>query len=247
MKDIFDAIDSRIKSPVFGYFLLSMIAFNWKPIFFLIFDDGSVVDRITYFDEHTNFLTLFLYPIGSTFLYILCYPWIQYASIWISSKPTHLKITQNLKAEHNKILEQKRLEDSRNELNKSLEQGIIDQAKRDQKLTEEFKDDESREKVQSEINSMRAKTALKAKVSDFSLNDGHMKILLIMSEKNGISSAKELVNSSGFKYIKSQHLINQLLENDYLSIYNTNYGGGDFQYKLTDKAMKEIVESGLAD
>ncbi len=86
MKDILEALDSRIKSPVFGYFILSMVAVNWKPFFFLFFDDGSVISRIIYFEVNTTSTSLFFYPIFLSGLYSLIYPWVQYAFIWTSFK-----------------------------------------------------------------------------------------------------------------------------------------------------------------
>ena len=51
MKEIIDEIESRIKNPFFGYFALSLIAVNWKELFYLVSGKSSVIERIAFFNN----------------------------------------------------------------------------------------------------------------------------------------------------------------------------------------------------
>ena len=54
MKDIVDAINSRVKEPYFGYAFLSFLAINWKAIFLLIYSKGSAEAKIIAFEGTTT-------------------------------------------------------------------------------------------------------------------------------------------------------------------------------------------------
>ena len=45
MNEILEALATRIKSPIFGYFVLSWVAFNWRPLFYLFFSNTVIDDR----------------------------------------------------------------------------------------------------------------------------------------------------------------------------------------------------------
>jgi hypothetical protein len=62
MKDIIDTIDSRIKNPFFGYFILALLSLNWAQIFYLLADSSSVTNRITYFKNATDIYSLLIIP-----------------------------------------------------------------------------------------------------------------------------------------------------------------------------------------
>jgi hypothetical protein len=234
MKDIFEAIDSRIKSPVFGYFILSMLALNWQPIFFLLFDDGSVIDRIAYFDEHTSAETLFVLPLIFTALY----PWLQYAFTWINSKPHELKRGLHNTAEHTDIMKKQKLAQERKEYEETLVSGVIERAKTDQQVTEEFEDKETREKVQSEIESIRQNQI----PSKDKLSKEQIEILKAITINEGAFFRDELINKLSFGTVASEYFIEDLINRNYLVSDNRSAGGKRFS--LTTKGKKYAIDSG---
>lgn len=239
MKDIFEAIDSRIKSPVFGYFILSMLALNWQPIFFLLFDDGSVTDRITYFDEHTSAETLFVLPLIFTALY----PWLQYAFTWINSKPHELKRSLHNTAEHTDIMKKQKLAQERKEYEETLVSGVIERAKTDQKVTEEFEDEETREKVQSEIKSIRQNhSSDKDETKNYQLNEEQIEILKTITVNGGETKTSTLISDMTFDKVRVEYHIETLEKQGYLkSGWSDNLRAK--AVFLTTKSKQLMVES----
>ncbi|MBU1293274.1 MAG: hypothetical protein KJ609_19275 [Gammaproteobacteria bacterium] len=242
MKDIFEAIETRVKSPVFGYFVLSMLAVNWKPFFFLFFDDSSVTSRFSYFDLHSSYTTLLVYPALLAALYSIIYPWIQYTFIWISSKPAHLKNLQNINAEHKQLIEHQKLERLRNEKKKEDELEAIERAKRDQKIVEEITDEGTREKVQSEIKSIRQES--KVMPNNLDITADQLNILEKFSDLDGAVWIDDLLEISPFGGVKTKYLVEELYSKNFIEIYN-NYNNRT-EYKLTTKGMQVVVEKGYA-
>ena len=74
MKDLIEEIDSRIKSPLFGYFFVALLAINWEVLFFLLADKSGAVERIAYFNKNADIYTLILYPFIFTIIYAIAYP-----------------------------------------------------------------------------------------------------------------------------------------------------------------------------
>lgn len=243
MKDIFEAIESRVKSPVFGYFVLSMLAVNWKPFFFLFFDDSSVTSRFAYFDHHSSYVTLLVYPALLAAFYSIFYPWVQYIFIWISSKPAHLKNLQNINAEHKQLIEQQKLENVRSEQKKKAELEVIERAKRDQKIAEEITDEGTREKVQSEIKNIRQENEEMSN-NHLDINADQLNILEKFSDLDGAVWIDDLLEMSPFGGVKTKYLVEELYSKDFIEIYN-NYDNRT-EYKLTTKGMQVVVEKGYA-
>ncbi len=74
--------------------------------------------------------------------------------MYLCIKPTELKNTLQAQSEHQLIIKQQELEDARTRLLSSTEDELIDRAKRDAELAE-IENKEIREKLESEINSLR--------------------------------------------------------------------------------------------
>ena len=106
MNEIFEGIDTRIKSPFFGYFLISALAINWDKLFYLLMDDGDVFLRIGHFQAGTDHLTLLLYPFLFACAYSIFYPWFNLALLFIARKPTDQKNYLQIQSEH-KLLAKK--------------------------------------------------------------------------------------------------------------------------------------------
>jgi hypothetical protein len=54
IKEIFESIGSRIRSPYFGFFVLFSIGLNWKAWLLLILDKLPISERITSLDERAQ-------------------------------------------------------------------------------------------------------------------------------------------------------------------------------------------------
>ena len=51
MNDVIDAINTRFKSPYFGYAVLAFFALNWRGIFLLSATEGDPASRLEAFDS----------------------------------------------------------------------------------------------------------------------------------------------------------------------------------------------------
>lgn len=91
MKEIIDAVfdtaKERMKNPFIGAFILSWVAFNWKPIIVLVFGTGSVEGRISLIEK--NYIDLvwnFVLPICFSLFYVMVLPYIMWLFDKIASK-----------------------------------------------------------------------------------------------------------------------------------------------------------------
>ncbi|WP_028582327.1 hypothetical protein [Desulfogranum japonicum] len=161
MKEIFEALALRIRSPLCGYFLLAFVACNWEPLYFLFWSNDKVMFRIEYFHLHTSWVTFFAVPVSFSIGWTLAYPWVNLLFIKLCTLPTVLKNKMQIEAEH---LVQKRsneLEDERNkenklriEKNRILEQELIDRAKSDQEI-EGISDEAIKSNLKKEVEGIR--------------------------------------------------------------------------------------------
>ena len=88
MKDIIDAVSSRIKTPYFGYAVLAFFALNWRGIFLLVVMTGSPQERLVAFDSATNQYTLLVLPLLVGALVAASTSWVQYV-FEVISVPSH--------------------------------------------------------------------------------------------------------------------------------------------------------------
>lgn len=158
IKDIADAIDTRIKSPFFGYAVLALFAINWRALFFLVVSDTTATDRIINFDAHTSIYTLVWYPLIFGVISAIASPWIGYLFMRITSKPTNLRNFAQADVDHALLLKQKELEEIRNSILKEREQRILEQAKREEEI-DSIENTELRERTRAELEAVRKMAA----------------------------------------------------------------------------------------
>ena len=53
-KDSAEAWLQRVRSPILGSAALLFFAINWKPIWYLVFADKPVLEKLDYFDTNTS-------------------------------------------------------------------------------------------------------------------------------------------------------------------------------------------------
>lgn len=249
MKDLLDEIDSRIKSPFFGYFLFSALAVNWSPLFYLMMHDGEVSSRIEYFQGNTDFLSLFVCPFLIAATYSVAYPWLQFVFTYTSIKPTELRNALQARSEHKLIEVQKNLEVARNNTLKIREEELIDRAKRDEELNE-IEDKSLRNKLQSEIDALRSerdklKNEKPEKISSSQLSDDQIEILKVFAEKSGDLYISDVRKRMNYEQIKTEYLVEDLESNGYLERSYDSFNE-QYMYKLTTKSKKLLVEIGVA-
>lgn len=223
MKDIIDEIDSRIKSPLFGYFIFSLIAINWEQLFYLVVDNGPVSERIAYFHDGTDSLSLFLYPFLLASAFSILYPWLHYIFIFFGTKPTDLKNSLRAQSEHKLLIKKQELEEARSEILKSAETELIERAKRDVELRK-IKDEKIREKLQFEIDQVRkesdeirANLDDKARSKQPSLIKEQEEIIRLITSKGGSMVEKEIIQDSKFEKVKTEYYLEDLEDKGYLS------------------------------
>ena len=91
MKEIFDSFiensKERIKNPFIGAFIISWIAFNWKPILIILFSSKTIEERIEYVE--TNHIDIFYnlwIPLIFAVIYVSFLPYLMLLFDKISSK-----------------------------------------------------------------------------------------------------------------------------------------------------------------
>ncbi len=155
IKEIFESISSRIRSPYFGYFVLFSISINWKEWLLLIFDKLSISERITSFEESTTFASIIVIPLLLGFATALIAPWLKLFFVWAARTPVTKKNLLQVKAE-SKILEEKgRLEKARASLLGTEEESLIAKTQRDLKIRS-IEDEEARKKLEQEVQELRS-------------------------------------------------------------------------------------------
>jgi hypothetical protein len=155
MKEIFEVLEARIKSPVLGYFALTFMAINWQPLFYLIVESKGAIDRIEYFVANTDWKSLILYPAITSSLIAIIYPWINYIFLYLCIKPTEMKNALQAQSEHTLLIKKKQLEELRSEMLSSAERKLIERAQRDQEL-ESIENEEVKEQLKAEIEQLRS-------------------------------------------------------------------------------------------
>jgi len=121
LSNLFKVSNERLKNPLLFSFLLSWIAFNWRPIFTLLLSDKKIEDRISYISENFNEIQYTLYyPFIFSIGFVLLLPYftwlievlVQFAKIGrkrnlISEQLSDLKDKQKLAREEFKYEQEK--------------------------------------------------------------------------------------------------------------------------------------------
>lgn len=90
ISNLFKASNERLKNPLIFSFILSWIAFNWRPVFTLLLSDKKIEDRISYISDNFNEIQYNLYyPLIFSIGYVLLLPYftwlievlVQYAKV----------------------------------------------------------------------------------------------------------------------------------------------------------------------
>ncbi|WP_299940475.1 hypothetical protein [uncultured Microbulbifer sp.] len=230
MKEFIAAVNSRIKSPFYGYFILSFFVFNWRAIFLLLVTGGTGLVRLETFDNQTNIWTMLWYPLISSLILAIASPWVRYCFGLVERMPLQKIDFLLLDAEHLKNIRQEELEKSRNKLLAVKESELIDRALRDEKL-EKVKDEEAKQNVKEEIDNLRDKRdnlSNKLEAPSPKLSAASEELLLgAASEERGI-------------IVKSRSIGNHSIATN-----NISFGrNSPREFAKYEKALDDLVECG---
>lgn len=177
MKEVLDAINTRIKSPYFGYAILAFFALNWRAIFLLVLTEAEPVAKLKAFDSETSCWSLVVLPLVAGAIVAASTHWLRYLFLLIAEKPLELIENSNLEAEHKKALRHAELEQSRAKLTATKESELIDRAKRDEKIAE-IEDESKKKELEEKIEKIRKKR-------DISISEVANELLMAAAEDSG--------------------------------------------------------------
>ena len=235
MKDLLDAINTRVKEPYWGIFVLSFLAFNWKGLFLLSFSAGTAQEKINLFDSETNIWSLLFFPISTALFIVVITPWLK-VLFGFASRLAYEKLnSQELVREHKYLAQKNTLEKERAKALANKESELIDQAKRDVDI-DQIKDEETRNKLKMEIEKLRKernKLANKESVdkNDIDeLSDYELELLYRLNTSQDHCVQKKRINGQDFLVINNAN------------IYEHN--NSPFYYRTMD-AITSLTRKGL--
>ena len=182
LKEIFDAMNSRVRSPIFGSIAIAFLVINWKPIYYLLFANESVEIRFEFFDANTTLLTTVFWPPVIGIAFAVASSWIAFFSAWIAETPTTKRKLLQTKSADRVLTEKLRLEQTRKKFLAAEEKALIEEAKRDEEV-QEIKDPTAREQLEERLDQMR-RNMLENGVQIPSLEALKTKIEILQKERN---------------------------------------------------------------
>ncbi|MEJ2001823.1 MAG: hypothetical protein P8X77_10585 [Maritimibacter sp.] len=231
LKEIMDAMGSRLRSPFFGSIAVVFVISNWKPLFYLVFSSEPVSVRLRFFDLNTDEISLYLLPFGLGMLIAVIAPWLKYAGAIIAAQPTRrLRALHDEEAIERKIADlgrQARLEEAQAAEENAKERRLIEAAKRDREV-EDLGDDE----LEKEIAASREDRDSLRSGSDISqVSERTMAILVsIAASPQGFVVAYE--HNNAFKVNLGGRETSVQGRRDYLKLLND---------------LKQLTENGLLE
>jgi len=182
MKEVFTAINDRLKTPYYGYALLAFLALNWRAIFVLFVFKGNAAERLAAFDSNTSFVKLLIMPLLIGLFVSLINPWLKVLFSWIEKKPRQIYANTISDEEHNKLKYQIKLKIERDALEKVEEDKLISRAKRDSEI-ESIENESVKQKLKSEIEEVRSSNANSKTNNLNTLTKGEIELLTICKEQ----------------------------------------------------------------
>src|SRR6476620_5043925 len=83
MKEAFNAVLERIKSPIYSFFIATWMIINWKIVFIAFSFSYTTTIKLYYIGEElVNTTNTIYWPLTMTGLYFLGYKWIEVLNQW---------------------------------------------------------------------------------------------------------------------------------------------------------------------
>jgi len=233
MKDLVDAVSSRVKSPYFGYAVMSSIALNWHEYFLLAFAEENARQRLLEFNNATNSWSLLILPLLIGFAIAFASPWVRLFYDWVSKKPFELHDFMKLEAQNKITIKEAELEQARNELLAVKESELIERAKRDEEISS-IANEETKEKLSKDIEQLRREreSSKNKNINDnnliFKLSSEALEILKeAANDKNGTITISNTLSRRSIQvgkktygkddqrsFVKYEYALESLLHND---------------------------------
>ncbi len=154
IKEVLDALNTRIRSPIIGSFVIAFVIVNWRSLFYLTFADQLTEEKFIYFDEHTDLRSLILFPAAIGFFMAIVSPWIVLAGAHLAEIPVRKRKFLQIKSSHQILIEKESFENTRRQIKATREEALIDEAIRDQEINK-IEDTEIREELEKKIDESR--------------------------------------------------------------------------------------------
>ena len=150
------AFQERMRTPWIGSILIAFLLWNWQPLLFLVASDTALLTRFNYFEIHTDWRSLFAYPIATGFVFAALKPWISLGMDWLGAWAIHRsKLHADRLAEDRSF---KRLDLQAASLKKKaeIENEIVDHAiERKTKIEGAQLNDDEKEQVQQDLDALQ--------------------------------------------------------------------------------------------
>lgn len=157
IREIFDAISNRIRSPVFGSIAIMFLIINWKPTFYLLFSDVSARSKFIFFDANTTTTSLLAKPVLLGIAFAVVAPWIAYVSSRIAEHPIKLRKLRQITVANETLTAKLTLEQKRNELIEKTAATLTEAAtKRDEEF-QKIEDPKIKADLQTQIDELRSR------------------------------------------------------------------------------------------
>ncbi len=90
LKDSFEALGQRIRSPFLGSIALVFVALNWKALIYLAFSNKTLEERFVFFDCNTTAASLYIKPIFFGIILAILAPWLKLLGAFLAKLPKEL-------------------------------------------------------------------------------------------------------------------------------------------------------------
>lgn len=151
------AFQERMRTPWIGSILIAFLLWNWQPLLFLVASDTALLTRFNYFEIHTDWRSLFAYPIATGFVFAALKPWISLGMDWLGAWAIHRsKLHADRLAEDRSF---KRLDLQAASLKKKaeIENEIVDHAiERKTKIEGAQLNEDEKEQVQQDLDALQS-------------------------------------------------------------------------------------------
>jgi len=155
IREILDALNARIRSPIFGSIAIMFAVINWKPLFYLLFAEKAVAEKFTFFDANTCAWSIFVFPIVLGIIFAFAAPWIAYLSSRIAEAPTTMRKLLQTNAADKILTEKLTLEQKRNVLVAESAAMLTEAAAKRDEDAQKIDDPKIREDLQKQIDDLR--------------------------------------------------------------------------------------------
>ncbi len=154
LKEVFEAAEERIKSPILGSIVIAFILMNWKAVYFVVFSGDIALMKFNYFDANTTAKSLLL-PIPIGFAAALVVPWVSFIGSFLVELPNRkMKLLQD-ESTHKILQEKNKLATVRENKKTIYENSLIAEAKRDQEI-QSIEDNKIRGELEAKVAESRS-------------------------------------------------------------------------------------------